>query len=280
MVVLTLPHARHCLSRVLLRPKRSRALFSTYYDSQSGLHVPIHNDQEISVVLNKMHDNTFVPPQLYKDDPGSDMPDKLQALQKAGIHGLILPPPEFPRDHRNLKTLTHISPKGFQLFSFSAPPTDSGSNTSVIFDFDTDSAMVEKLQESIQSQVENGFQTTLRLGDACFDESQEPILIANNIASLIDATKGGDFLWLAVTKSNSSNDLDADSVLRLCEELMYLDLAGATVKSRLVVDVMDEEVVGETMLLGVNKFVIHDEAQMEVVLQVAQEQGKTILQRD
>jgi hypothetical protein len=250
-------------------------LFSTYYDSQSGLHVPIHNDQEISVVLNKMHDNTFVPPHLYKDDPGSDMPDRLQALQKSGIHGLILPPPEFPRDLRNLKTLTHISPKGFQLFSFSAPPTDSGSNTSVIFDYsyDTDSAMVEKLQES----VENGFQTTLRLGDACFDESQEPIMIANHIASLIDATKGGDFLWLAACKVNSSNDLDADIVLGLCEELMYLDLAGATVKSRLVVDVTDEEVVGEMMLLGVNKFVVHNEAQMDIVLEVAQEQGKTIL---
>jgi hypothetical protein len=250
-------------------------LFSTYYDSQSGLDIAIHNEQEISVVLNKMHDNTFVPPQLYKDDPGSDMPDILQGLQKSGIHGLILPPPEFPRDHRNLKTLTHISPEGFRLFSFSAPPSDSGSNTSVIFDYDPDSAILEKLQESLQSLVENGFQTTLRLGDACFDESQEPIMIANNIASLIDATKGGDFLWLASTK-----DLDFDSVLRLCEELIYLDLAGATVKSRLVVDVMDEEVVSETMLLGVNKFVVHDEAQMNVVLEVAQEQGKIILQRD
>ena len=242
--------------------------------------MPIHNEQEISVVLNKMHDNKFVPPQLYKDDPGSDMPDRLQALQKSGIHGLILPPPEFPRDHRNLKTLTHISPEGFRLFSFSVPPTDSGSNTSVIFEYDTDLAMVKKLQESLQSLVENGFETTIRLGDACFDESQEPIMLANNIAGLIDATKGGDFLWVATAKSKSSNALDADSMLGLCEELMYLDLAGATVKSRLVVDVMDEEVVSETMLMGVNKFVVHDVAQMNVVLKAAQEQGKRILERD
>lgn len=259
--------------------------------------MPIHKEQEISVFLNKMHDpnkNTFVPPQLYKEDAGSDMPDKLQALQKSGIHGLILPPPAFPRDHRNLTTLTHISPKGFQLFSFSAPSTDSssGSNTNIIFDYgnrngngngNDDAAMVENLQKSLQSHVEQGFQTTLRLGDACFDESQEAMMIANNIASLIDATKGGDFLWLAAAATSSStstsNGALGSRVFDLCEELMYLDLAGATVKSRLVIDAMDAEVVDETMQLGVNKFVVHDEAQMEFVREVAQEQGKTILQQ-
>lgn len=81
----------------LFASKRTRYFSTgTYYDSQSGLHVPLHNEQEISFILNKRNEDTstssFVPAHLYKEDPSSDMPQVLQELKEKGITGIILPP--------------------------------------------------------------------------------------------------------------------------------------------------------------------------------------------
>lgn len=81
--------------------KRARSSFSTatYYDSQSGLHVPLHNEQEISLILNKRNEDTstssFVPAHLYKEDPSSDMPQVLKELKEKGVTGIILPPVKY-----------------------------------------------------------------------------------------------------------------------------------------------------------------------------------------
>lgn len=78
-----------------------------------------------------------------------------------------------------------------------------------------------------------------------------------------------------MTNNESLND--TDPVIQLCEELQYLHIPDATIKSRLVVDVMGQDIVDETMLLGINKFVITDKEQMESVQEVAERQGKTLL---
>ena len=75
-----------------------RAMVSTqdtYYDSQSGLHVPVHKEKEISIYLNVNKEATstssFVPAQFYKEDASSDVPEKLEQLVQDGITGLRLP---------------------------------------------------------------------------------------------------------------------------------------------------------------------------------------------
>lgn len=266
--------------RILLQLKtcalRQRASLSTeiYYDSQSGLHVPIHNEKKISIFLNISNVPTspqsFVPAQFYKEDSSSDIPDKLQALAEMGITGLWLPPAEFPRDLRNLQSLNNVAPPGFRFFASVASPLNKPVKTlSVLNEFQMN-ADINNLQEIISQHIESGTSTTLRLGKHVCGDSDK-MSVASQLATLIDATGGANYLWLTPHES-----ADGDDVIELCEELMYLDVAGPTIKSRIVMDSIKEEVIDETMLLGINKFVVEDESQVDVISDVAKAQGKEL----
>jgi len=239
---------------------------NTYYDSQSGQHVPIHNETEISLFLHAS--KSTIPHKLYEDS----FLDQLKDWQKAGTHGLILPPVEFPSDGRNLVALTHIVPENFRLFSFDVFDDGNNTNVSVLLNYSND-----KFEESLKWHVEEQYHTTILLEDECFTE--DPVMLANNVAAFIDSHGGGDFIWLAPTQSPISG-LNADDVVRLAEELNYLDLPGATVQSRLLVNAVDEDLIEEIMSLGVNKFVVDvdsQQEQVEMVQQIAEEQGKKVL---
>jgi hypothetical protein len=285
-------HSRSVVSRTVRRQRQRRALFSTYYDSQSGLHIPIHNEKEITLIINKSEEPTstssFVPAHFYKEDASSDVPDKLQALQTQGIHGVILPPSKFPRDLRNLQTLSAIAPPNFTFFSspVSKPPTpattsSSSSSLSMVLEFaagmkNDDDDDDDELYNAMKQHVSNGMSTTLAIRESVYSGSGlgAPINIASQIAKLIDRTGGGNFFWLS---TSSSEAVDVEEMMELCEELMYLDVVGSTIKSRLVIESLNEEIIEETMMAGVNKYVIDDEEQVDVVEEIAKWQGKTIL---
>ena len=252
--------------------------FSTYYDSQSGLHVEIQNEREISVMLDVSSDQAstsdFVPLQLYKEDSSSDMPDKLIGLKKNGITGAILSPMTFPRDFRNLKTLQHIAPHGFKFFTStdqneSATSLASYSGLSMVEDYNFygDEENTQSLTTKVKSYVDHGLSTTIKIHAGAGD----PIIVASKIATLIDVTGGADVIWLS-----SDYKADADDMIQMWEELCYLDLPGLPVKSRLMVNVSNDEVVEEAMNAGVNKFVIDNEDQIGLVRDVAEYQGKTV----
>lgn len=309
------------LQQVLSIRRQQQQQFSTYYDSQSGLHVPIHNDNDISVFfdLSSSNNNTndgdndyyreLIPIHLYKEDAysSSDTIDQIKSLQQFGVNGLILPPFQFPRDGRNFQTLCNIcsgSPpttSSFQLFSFSAPPvqmptSNKNSNFSIVVEYDDDgtgdssSEDIHQLEATLQEHVKNRLKTTILLGSKCYARSSEdPIVIANKVALIIDSTGGGDYLWISMddyhdndsTASAAETTIDNDTMLQLCEELMYLDVPGATIKSRLMVnntnESEEEDFVDEIMLLGINKFVITKKDQIEIIKDVAQDQGKTVV---
>ncbi|KAL7434563.1 hypothetical protein ACHAXM_004146 [Skeletonema potamos] len=254
--------------------------FSTYYDSQSGLHVELHNEGEISLILDVSNDLTstssFVPLQLYKEDSSSDMPDKLNELRRKGVIGAILPPITFPRDMRNLKTLQHIAPPGFLFFtsmnhSESVISFAASSSLSMMVDYSVRDADNAESSTRMKSYVEHGSSTTIKINDIG-KGSDGPIVIANRIATLIDLTGSGDLIWLS-----SGNEDDADDMIQMCEELCYLDLPGKPVKSRLMVNSSNEKAVTEAMFSGVNKFVIDNEEQIALVTEIAEEQGKAII---
>lgn len=279
MLGVVVPRARFLVSRC--QKHRHKLSLSTYYDSQSGLHIPVHNEQEISLFLNKSREETstssFVPAHLYKEDASSDMPDTLQELMSLGIRGVILPPANFPRDVRNLETLSNIAPSEFMFFSSmnhsnSQSVLSSKRGLSAISEY-SETTETNDLKDSLKAFVENGIKTTISIRETVYGE-KEPISVANQIAQLIDLTGGVDFLL--VCAAGSSDNVDADDVVRLCEELVYLDIAGATIKSRMVVDSSDPEIVEETMFSGVNKFVIEHEGQVPMVEEIAKEQGKAI----
>lgn len=254
--------------------QQSRYL-STYYDSQSGLHIPMHNEMQISIFLNKSTEETspssFIPAQLYKEDVSSDMPDKLKALAKQGIHGVLLPPAQFPRDLRNIQTLSDIAPSPtFKYFVSSASPLPKTlPNVNLVLDFIKDD---DTLTETLAPLVQAGMSTTLRLGDdICVDP--EPLSVASQVAALIDGTGGGNLLWLVPPLSGA----DAYDVVQVCEELMYLDVAGPTIKSRIIMDTLNEEMLEETMMLGINKFVVKEESEIDVIADMAKWQGKELV---
>ncbi|MGK3760894.1 MAG: hypothetical protein ACI8RD_013212 [Bacillariaceae sp.] len=287
---------------------------TTYYDSQSGLHLPIHNQQEIRLFLdvNNSSDTStnipfVIPHQLNKHrDEADEMSDKLKQLTGMGIHGVILPPFKFPRDYRNFQTLVSIAPPNFYFLCstdddggaiLKARDYSSSTNLSKVFQYDNNDE-----NTSLRNSIGNGLHTTLSITKDIYagdinggDNVVEPITLANNIASMIDAVGGCDFIWLSsktsikndettvisettTPSSSSTTALVADNMIQICEELIYLDVAGATIKSRLLVDSLNEDIVEDTMFAGVNSYVIDNEEQVDMIENVAKEQGKSIFQ--
>uniref|UniRef100_A0A7S2EM21 Uncharacterized protein n=1 Tax=Ditylum brightwellii TaxID=49249 RepID=A0A7S2EM21_9STRA len=250
----------------------TRFSLSTYYDSQSGLHVPIHNEKEIKLFLNKSKEDTsttgsFVPAQLYKEDASSDMPQRLKSLRAEGIHGVILPSAKFPRDVRNLQTLSHIAPEEFVFFTPYHSQVKSFSSVSTMLALEDN----EDMKNTLKPLVAAGSKTTLLLHEA-FYRNQELMHVAGQVARLIDETGGGDTFLIT-----ASDKIDADDVIQLCEELMYLDVAGPTIKSRIILNSTNEELIDELMLLGVSKFALDEEEDISMLEDISKWQGKSLL---
>jgi hypothetical protein len=282
-----------------------------YYDSQSGLHLPVHDETEIRLFLdvrgghqqqnvgNNDDDDgklPFVPHKLNKDRVEADyVSEKLQRLVQQGIHGVILPAIKFPRDIRNLHTLSVIAPPGFVFLSSNSSETNDSNSNSVddgllkakqLASSDTNFSKVlqyqnnKDFQETLQRCVGKGLHTTLSVKEDVYAggvDDVEPITLANNIAAMIDASGGCDYIWISSEHQNEKNTSIADTMVQVCEELVYLDVAGTTIKSRLLVDSLNEDMLEDIMFAGVNKYVIENENQAEMVKTVAKEQGKALL---
>jgi hypothetical protein len=195
-----------------------------------------------------------------------------------------LPPLQFPRDVRNLTTLATLTPLPDYRILYShtnemtTPPSlhettnpTSSSRTSRVL-----SLHQSDLSECLQKRRQDNHHTTLWIQQDDYKKDRAAVSLANHVASIIDELGGNgcDYIWLSVQD-------DFDQLLRVCEELIYLDVAGPTIKSRMVLDAWkddedDDEVVEEAMWAGVNKFVIHDVSQVERIEILASEQGKRI----
>ncbi|GAX19207.1 hypothetical protein FisN_4Lh208 [Fistulifera solaris] len=177
----------------------------------------------------------------------------------SGIQGLIV---------NELENIDDEIPTEFRIFSSTATPRDIERNRrfSRVVPF-------QQLENRGEMVFENQ-SITFALDDECFAE--EPIMIATDLARIIDeetTAQDETIIWLSQTPS-----VDTDQVLSLCEELMYLDLPGSPVKARLLVNATEEEVVEEVMLLGVNKFVVSQEEQINFVKHITERQGKTFVE--
>jgi hypothetical protein len=292
---------------------------TTYYDSQSGLHLPVHNDQEIrlflnlnpptkvSVVSQQQLADIVIPHQLYQSrDEADEMREHLETMvTQWGIHGWILPPLQFPRDIRNLKTLSTLTPSGFSfLYSqhvnemnqtalplLPPPPPQQqfhhenmntiNSHISTCCCSRVLSLGQLDLLECMQKRVQDRQSTTLWIQQDHYQNLEAAISLANQVATIIDSLggRGCEYIWL----SHSDHDDSDDKVVQVCEELIYLDVAGPTIKSRLLVDVGrnnnnndDDDIIESVMMAGVNKFVIQNVSQVDRIERIASEQGKRI----
>jgi hypothetical protein len=232
---------------------------STYYDSQSGMEVPVNNEDEISVFFD------------YRNGGGSPETNKittmtLEQIQEAGFQGVLWPPSIHTKDA--LAAGVPPPSTGFTLFVDSESDLEKIqldlNHVNLVFDYiddDDDSnstSTATSLQKRLAAHVENGTKTTIGLFDACFYQ-RDPILVASGVATLIDKTGGGDFIWVQPSTNNNEGESgegeDDDSIVDLCQQLSYLDVAGPTIKSRLIVTAQSEYQVEECLNIGVNKFV-------------------------
>ena len=225
MIFCRLIKQRISVQQLLQQHKRFFA--TTYYDSQSGMHVSIHNQDEISVFA--FVTNT----------------SELDSIQKAGMNGAIL--------HANDIIIPKVMDT-FEIFTRFLPPYPSP-QWNLVVDYNDESIKGENVLDRLHSCGADGIKTTISLMDSS-NYVKDPIEVANGVAHLIDATRGGDFVLIG-------GHSHVDDVVALCEELVYLDVPGPTIKSRLIVDLSHsddskDQLMEETMRIGVNKFVIQE----------------------
>ena len=250
----------------------TRCFSTTYYDSQSGLHVPIHDESMISLYMawQGMSENF------------QGLTPKQDSLSALGFDGAIISAcsrntDEMDEQIEAWERLVSISHK-LELFWEVTPsertvvPTKKvPSYLNLMFNF----ADVSESKEAIKQCIANGIKTSLwlRIDD---DSLYNPIQLASQVATLIDSTGGLHILWVSPCDNGESNQ--GEVVVKLCEELSYLDVSGPTIKSRLAVDLRNsdsESIAEECMSMGVNKFLIEKE-QFNGIRDLIEENGKEI----
>ena len=135
------------------------------------------------------------------------------------------------------------------------------------------------LSSSSSSSLPTTATTSLGLFDieSCYEE--DPIIVSSNVASILDnvetagpsSSEGGnrgvfDYIWLSplVDEQPDVDHVDPDTIIELCEQLMYMDVLGKTMQSRLIVsippdadddvDKIEEYFIEECLDRGINKF--------------------------
>lgn len=241
-----------CTMMLSARRGSIRKMFSTYYDSQSGLHVAQHNEDEISAYG-------------LADEPGGS----IESLLSVGFAGIVLP------ESAALSKVYSTLPSDFHIFTpaDTSSVTPSSDNVHLMLDYNVlDDDDVKSLQQESLVAFEDR-STCLALRDESnYDE--DPIAVANEVASMMDATNDGiNHICLLPPASQ-----DAEQVWSLAEELVYLDVPGPTIKSRLIVDLAasadKDETMEECLRMGVNKFIV-DASDLAWFESTIEENGKT-----
>ena len=318
--------------------KDDSAVVDTYYDSQSGQHVTIHDENKVSVYLRG---NTF--DAIYKERAGliSETPSAaiMQTAKDMGMAGSILslPPQQIhPEDRAKPPTIEwkqkmqqkmmasssnnescladyiksigsnnvflHLPPHHHDLLftnekSNGAEEESSStmtipSNINLCFEYyggkDDD-----ELSNNIQRTLGNYDDIrTLSLGifDPWYITDEDPLFVAAQIANIIDITSES----FGIDKNISNILVDpfvyvkednfdaADELVRLCEELCYLDVPGSTIKSRLAVAIASTDQVEECLHMGITKYIVsyNDEEEgkaLEMLKNVVEDTGKELI---
>ena len=221
----------------------------TYYDSQSGQHVPIHDENKIHGYLIGNNKNSTKSPK-----------DVVQSAKSMGLSGTLLPPiiPQ-KRDVIDPSAgdtwFLHLPPSLYERLSFDEIVDGNKliECVNLCFEYDGKQGSAEKLSDIIH-RVRDDYGNRVSVGVFNADcYAEDPIMIASDIANIIDATGCCSQVLLS-----PEGVVDPDDLRSLCEELSYLDVPGPTVKSRLAVQVMNEEQVEECLQMGASKFLVQD----------------------
>ena len=264
---------------------------NTYYDSQSGQHVPIHNEYEVSVYLRGIGD--------------CSTQKVIDATKQYGVSGSLLTLTEQMNGNivndtpisRNDNIYLHIKPeicfdKHQNEMSF-----PKGYNPSFEYKVGNDDTIIRTIKQYKRDVSIGIFNSNIIM-------DEDPISVAASVANIIDCTSATlDENETSITpyisniiiapSTDDSNTIDtthADNLVRLCEELSYLDVPGPTIKSRLIVSTLNnnEEVIEECLHIGINKYVldISDNVDNDLddrlmsLRKVVEEEGKELVLSD
>lgn len=243
-----LPHY-HASFSTIIQQHTTRCMSSdqeTYYDSQSGQHVPIHDENKICGYL--LGNRTSKSPK-----------DIVQCSRSLGLSGSLLPP-LIPQKRDVIDATAediwflHLPSSLYDRLSFDEVVNGNKDIECVHLCFEYTDGSTDKLSDIIEkTRGDYGGRTSIGIFDAeCYNK--DPILVAAEIANIIDTTGGCSHVVL------SPDDwVEPDDLRSLCEELSYLDVSGPTVKSRLVVQALNEEQTEECLNMGINKFLLADD---------------------
>jgi len=261
----------------------------TYYDSQSGQHVPIHNENEVSVYLRGIGDCSTQ--QVIGMTKQYGISGSILTLEQEQMNGNIVNDTPISR---NDNIYLHIKPeicfdKHQNEMSF-----PKGYNPSFEYKVGNDDTMIRTIKQYKRDVSIGIFNSNIIM-------NEDPISVAANIANIIDCTKNENETSInpyisniliapvppSIDKNNTATtDCNADDLVRLCEELSYLDVPGPTIKSRLIVSTLNnnEEVIEECLQIGINKYILdvsddmNDlERRLKSLKDIVEEEGKELI---
>jgi hypothetical protein len=262
--------------RTLTFPRGRCRHWSTYYDSQSGLHVPLHQPDQVSVYV------------LASTTATADM----EARPIQGLQGLSIPGPvnaallagwTVAKEAADFALCLDYDPSSLVLLQEGEEISKHHGNLiwRIESTADTD-ALCQAMASLLTKDGQRAGKVALTVGVE--DDPEDPILKASHVATLLDAittrlpettAAGVDYLWIYPSHE------DTDASLALCEELNYLDVPGPILKSRMIVDLSwatlpeaREEMATECLTMGINKLVVVED-QISWLAGLIREQGKT-----
>lgn len=279
---------------------------TTYYDSQSGQHVAIHDERKITAYLRNA-DRTGAAALSSSSScailkaakemgmAGSviSLPQQVQRQDDSGMVGFI---EALGSSSNSSSVFLHISPSQYHDLVVTKEKqhrnnTIIHSNINLCFEYNNDG---EHIANNVQSAMTNfeGVQTSIGIFHPKYLLDDEPMLVAAQVASLIDTTFefGGAISNILVAPIMMDNDDDTtltsydDELVQLCEELSYLDVPGSTIKSRLVVPTVSGDQLEECLQMGITKYIIDAsssdgsvESRLDVLRDAVEESGKELI---
>ena len=271
-----------------------RLMFSsgttTYYDSQSGQHVSIHDETKITAYSRK-DDGTVT---------GAPSPAIWEAAKEMGMAGSIITLPQ-QLQHDFIKSLGSSSNSNNFLHILTSQYYDLVAkekqllippNINLCFEYNNNDS--EYISSNVQSAMANfdGIQTSIGIFNPTYLLDDDPMLVAAQIASIIDTTSefGGTISNILVAPITDNDDALSksgtcdDELVQLCEELSYLDVPGSTIKSRLVVSALSSDQLDECLQMGITKYIIDTsddskslESRLDMLRDAVEENGKELI---
>jgi hypothetical protein len=269
----------------------------TYYDSQSGQHVPIYDESKVFAYLRSSIEYTAADQggkvatimdlmnahktlglagsvvNFSHKDGGTDGSESLSLLQMLSNINEHLA----TRDETQEGTVFIRLSEAHQLTATQQLPTFTlPSNFNICYEYSDNATRVTTI---------TGHATTLRQSSiGIFDPTyflyRDPISIASGVAKLIDATaSNGSSISNIILDPPLPDDTEScdDEMVRLSEELSYLDVTGPTIKSRLIVAAHNTECIEECLNIGISKFIVTDKHALHILWESVVETGKQLI---